>query len=83
MNFTKETNRGAMLRAAHRLMVDAQTYIQCAGNLTRLAGGGEDELIEVANAFVHTRRALVKLSELAQLFPRESAPPAEPAKAAP
>jgi len=66
-----EQNRGALLRASHRLLSDANTFIQTAGYLVRLAGGGEEELVEIANAFVHCRRALVKVSEVSQLFPRE------------
>lgn len=86
MTTSKEVNRGALFRAAHRLMVDAQTYIECAGNLTRLAGGTEEEILEVANAFLHAKRAIVKLAECAQLFPMREAvtpPPAsDSAKAA-
>lgn len=69
-----ETNRGALLRAAKRLLSDANTFIETAGYLTRLAGGDEEQLIHVTNAFIHCRRAIQKVSEAEKLFPRAETP---------
>ncbi len=71
-----EQNRGALLRAARRLLSDANTFIETAGYLTRMAGGGEEELINISNAFLHCRRAIGVVSEAADLFPRVDEVPA-------
>ncbi len=67
----KEPNRGACIHAVQLCVERALQNLTAAGMLLKVAGMRDEEAgLLIANAYVHARRAVPEIKNLAIVFPR-------------